>query len=101
MVEGARDVLEAFPDLAALLSDAPGDPATLAGLSDSERQLLDAMGAAALPIDEIIRVSPGPAATTAALLTALELKGLVRQQPGKIFARLVNDCDHRGTPGHV
>jgi DNA processing protein len=87
LVESARDVLEAFPDLAALLADASGETAAPAGLSDPERQLLEALGAAALPIDEIIRVAPGPAAATAALLTALELKGLVRQQPGKIFAR--------------
>jgi DNA processing protein len=87
LVEGARDILEAFPDLAARLAGAPGEPAAPAGLSDPERRLLEALGASALPIDEIIRVAPGPAAATAALLTALELKGLVRQQPGKIFAR--------------
>jgi len=101
LIEGARDVLEAFPDLAALLTAAPGEPVALAGLSEEERRLLAAMGAAALPIDEIIRVSPGSAAATAALLTALELKGLVRQQPGKIFARLTGDSTQRGTPGHV
>jgi len=87
LVEGARDVLESFPDLAVLLPAADAGPAALAGLSDPERLLLRAIGASPLPIDDIIRVSPGPAAATAALLTALELKGLVRQHPGKIFAR--------------
>jgi DNA processing protein len=87
LVEGARDVIESFPDLAARLSAADAEPAALAGLSDPERRLLRAIGSAPLPIDDIIRVSPAPAAATAALLTALELKGLVRQHPGKIFAR--------------
>jgi DNA processing protein len=87
LVEGARDVLEAFPDLAARLAATDAQPAAPAGLSEPERNLLCALGSAPLPIDDIIRVSPGPAAATAALLTALELKGLVRQHPGKIFAR--------------
>jgi len=87
LVEGARDILESFPDLAARLPAAVAEPAALSGLSDPERHLLRAIGSAPLPIDDIIRVSPGPAAATAALLTALELKGLVRQHPGKIFAR--------------
>jgi len=87
LVEGVRDILESFPDLSARLPAADVEPAALAGLSDPERRLLSAIGPAPLPIDDIIRVSPGPAAATAALLTALELKGLVRQHPGKIFAR--------------
>jgi DNA processing protein len=87
LVTGARDVLESFPDLAARLPSAETEPAASAGLSEPERRLLAAIGSAPLPIDDIIRVSPDPAATTAALLTALEIKGLVRQHPGKIFAR--------------
>jgi len=87
LVEGARDILDSFPDLAARLPAATPERAAVAGLSDSELQILGALGQAALPIDDIIRVSPDPAARTAALLTALELKGLVRQHPGKIFAR--------------
>jgi len=87
LVESARDILECFPDLAAHLPADDAEPAALAGLSDSERRLLGAIGNAPLPIDDIIRVSPAPAAATAALLTALEIKGLVRQHPGKIFVR--------------
>jgi DNA processing protein len=87
LVESARDILESFPDLAARLPSANAKPAADPGLSDPERELLAAIGAAPLPIDDIIRISPGTPAATAALLTALELKGLVRQHPGKIFAR--------------
>ncbi len=87
LVEGARDIFESFPDLAARLSAVDGEPSAPAGASDTERRLLFAIGSAPLPIDDIIRLSPCPAAETTALLTALELKGLVRQHPGKIFAR--------------
>jgi len=86
LVEGAGDVLEAFPELAARLPGGATDPAA-AELSEPELKLLAAMGAGPLPIDEIIRACPGPATQTAALLTALEIKGLVRQHPGKVFAR--------------
>jgi DNA processing protein len=87
LVEGARDVLEAFPDLAARLPAADAAAQATDGLSEPERLLLHALGAAPLPIDDIIRAASGTAAATTALLTALELKGLVRQHPGKIFAR--------------
>jgi DNA processing protein len=85
LVGSARDILEAFPDLAPRRPAA--DAAPPAGLTDRERQLLAAIGSGPRAIDDIIRVCPGPAAATAALLTGLELKGLVRQHPGKIFAR--------------
>lgn len=90
LVGSVRDILESFPDLAVRLpaADADGGPAAHAGLSEPERRLLGAIGPAPLAIDDIIRISPDPAATTAALLTALELKGLVRQHPGNIFARV-------------
>jgi len=45
------------------------------------------IGAAPRPIDDIIRDFAGPASSTAALLTALELRGIVQQLPGKVFAR--------------
>jgi DNA processing protein len=87
LVEGARDVLESFPDLASRLPSANAEPAADPTLTDPERELLAAIGTAPLPIDDIIRVAAGPPAATTALLTALEIKGLVRQHPGKIFAR--------------
>jgi len=87
LVGSAADVLEAFPDLAARLPGGATDPA-MAGLSEAERRLLAAMGSGPQPIDEIIRACQVPATDTAALLTALEIKGLVRQHPGKIFVRL-------------
>ncbi len=81
----ARDVLEAFPDLAARL---PAEPPAATGLDEQERRLLEVVGAGPRAMDEIIRDFTRPAAPTAALLTALELKGLVRQLPGKLFARV-------------
>lgn len=87
LVGSARDILEAFPDLAARLQAGVGEQGPAPGLSEPERRLLAAIGPGPRPIDDIIRACPGPAATTAALLTGLELKGLVRQHPGKFFAR--------------
>jgi DNA processing protein len=89
LVEGARDVLEAFPDLAGRLpGGAAAGGADAAPLTDAERRLLAALGAGPLPIDEIIRAGAAGATETAALLTGLEIRGLVRQHPGKIFARV-------------
>jgi DNA processing protein len=87
LVESARDVLEAFPDLAARMPAGGDGRQAPAGLSEPELRLLAAIGEGPQPIDEIIRGCPGPAAATAALLTGLEIKGLVRQHPGKLFAR--------------
>ncbi|HWR98146.1 MAG TPA: DNA-processing protein DprA [Candidatus Methanoperedens sp.] len=90
LVGDAGDLLEAFPDLAQRLPATAA--ATVAGggtaLDERERRLLEVIGAAPRPIDDIIRDCAGPAASTTALLTALELRGLVQQYPGKIFARI-------------
>jgi DNA processing protein len=87
LVEGARDVLEELPALAGRLGRGlPAQP-PLPEVTEVESRILALFPGAPLPIDAIIRSSPAPAAETAALLTALELKGLVRQHPGKLFAR--------------
>jgi len=83
LVESAADVLEELPGLAARL---PGraprpEPATTPG----ERRILEGLAAGPQPIDALVRAAGAPAADTAALLTALEVKGLVRQHPGNLF----------------
>ena len=58
-----------------------------AALSADERRVLDAIGATGRHVDELIRVvglAPGAALET---LLALELRGLVRQSPGRRFER--------------
>jgi DNA processing protein len=78
-------VLEELPGLAT--RTAPAAPAPEPEVTDPERAILAALAGDPLPIDEVIRRAAAPPAETAALLTALELKGLVRQHPGKLFAR--------------
>ncbi|HEY5999893.1 MAG TPA: DNA-processing protein DprA, partial [bacterium] len=85
----AADVLETYPDLAPRAAASAAAGARDAGpiLGEQERRLLEIIGAAPRPIDDIIRDFAGPAQAAAALLTGLELRGLVQQLPGKIFAR--------------
>lgn len=85
LVEDVRDVLEEFPELGARLS-ALGAPAAPA-LTAAERRLLAGLGSDPRSIDEIIRTTTSAPAETAALLTSLEIKGLVQQFAGKLFAR--------------
>ena len=62
--------------------------AVAATLTAPEQRVLDALGAEGRHIDDVIRavaMSPGPALE---LLLALELRGVVKQLPGKRFCRL-------------
>ncbi len=84
LAEGARDVLEGTPGLAGRLPAGPPaapPPATTEG----ERRILAGLAAGPRQADEIARLAGAPAAECAALLTALEVKGLVRPHPGNIF----------------
>lgn len=87
LVGCAADILEAFADLAGRAAATTAGGTERTALDERERELLAVIGAAPRPIDDIIREFSGPASATAALLTALELRGLVQQLPGKIFAR--------------
>ncbi len=86
LVESAGDILEEFPHLASRgkpeTDNRPSHP-----LSQKEEILLTRLGSDPLSIDEVIRNSPISAPETVSLLTTLELKGLVRQFSGKLFAR--------------
>lgn len=84
LVETAEDVL-AVVGLAASREpgrahpkDAPSGPAAL---------VWEAMGTEPVHIDQIARAARLPSGEVAALLTELELRGLVRQFPGKHFIR--------------
>lgn len=62
--------------------------AVAATLSAPEQRMLDALGAEGRHIDDVVRavaIPPGPALE---LLLALELRGIVKQLPGKRFCRL-------------
>jgi DNA processing protein len=85
LVRGVDDVLdEIAPAFRARLASARASAAA-ASLSDVEARVLDAVRPAGAHVDEVIRrtaLAPGPALET---LLALELRGLVEQQPGMRF----------------
>jgi DNA processing protein len=87
LVTGVEDVLdELAPALVDRLRQARAALAE-AALSAEERRVLDALGDAGRHVDDVIRtagLTPGAALET---LLALELRGLVRQSPGKRFER--------------
>jgi DNA processing protein len=59
-----------------------------AGLTPPEHRILIALGEEGLHVDEVIRAAGTPAAAVLETLLALELRGLVRQLPGRRFCRL-------------
>jgi DNA processing protein len=100
LVETAEDILEEIspmlqpgrsspPDGVA----APHDPAGNTGEhSREEAVLLDLLDRAPVQIDELCRTLQWSASRVAAVLLALELKGVVLQLPGKYFTRSFNSC---------
>lgn len=87
LVRGAEDVLEELaPQLGSTLAERRA-AAVVAGLSAAEQSLLAAVEHDGLHVDEVIRRSAVPAEQVLETLLALELRGLVRQLPGKRFQR--------------
>ena len=74
-----RDVLEEYG-----ISDVP-EVSLPADLSDAERRALEALGDGAELVDDVTaRLACAPAESLA-VLTSLEIRGLVEQGPGKVF----------------
>lgn len=86
LVQSAADIIEEFPHLASRPLGA-GAPSETTDLSEDEEAVLSRIGREPLTLDEVIRRSPVPSSRTTALLTALEIKGLVRQFAGRRFVR--------------
>jgi len=74
----------AGPDGAAAAQGESGLPLRL---SDAEQAVYDALSNEPTAGDQIVRTSGLPAGTVAAVLTALQLKGLVCQLPGDLYER--------------
>jgi DNA processing protein len=94
LVASAADILEEFPYVfpaAAANADqtaGAGSPGPAAGLSVEETRLWQALGPYPTHIDDLARSLRLAAGQLAGLLLQLELKGLVRQSPGKRFERI-------------
>jgi DNA processing protein len=77
---------ELWPELLPRLA-AQRTAAAEATLTPPERRMLAAIGAEERHIDEVIRRTTVPPGAALETLLALELRGLVRQLPGKRFCR--------------
>jgi DNA processing protein len=87
LVTSADDVLEEIAPLLGPRLVAARVAAAEAGLTVLERRVLEAVGSEGDHVDEVIRQAAVPPAPALEALLALELRGLVRQLPGKRFRR--------------
>jgi DNA processing protein len=93
LVEGIEDILEEFPDLVRQSSLRQPETArqatpSLEELSADEGRILALLQPEETHIDTLIQGSQLPAQVVASILVTLELRGLIRQFPGKFFVRL-------------
>ena len=90
LVENVDDILEEIG-----LEGSPGEPSGRRTndstgnipMDESESKVYEVMGEYPMHMDEIVRVSGMGAEQVSSVLMRMELKGLVRQLPGKIFVR--------------
>ncbi len=89
VVTAVEDVVEAFGFLLAPDGGREAPSREPAGaMEEDERALLACLGHEAMDVDELIRASELPAATINTLLLTMELKRLVRMQPGRRVSRV-------------
>ena len=94
LVEGIDDMLEEFPEAVRLairqrgMAPVPTDTAPMpTDLTPDETRVLGLLPSEETHIEAIIHASQLPAQAVASILLTLELRGLVRQFPGKFFVR--------------
>jgi DNA processing protein len=89
LVETARDILEELEPLLSRGAPPPGGAATPAEpVSEQEQRILELLGDSPLHIDQVIRGCSWSSSVTTGCLLQLELKGRIRQLPGKLFVRV-------------
>jgi DNA processing protein len=90
LVETWEDVVEELPLplRESLLAPKAREKRTVPAMSPEERKVFDCLSAEALiHIDELVEAADASVSEMLGLLLSLELKGLVRQVPGKYFQR--------------
>ena len=88
LVENAEDVLEEIRPLIKPSWSPPPQAAPVGEtLSAEEKTLWEALSQEPLHVDELSRCLDWPVSRLMALLLGLELRGVVRQLPGKLFVR--------------
>jgi len=94
LVESADDIVKAVfstaepprPGVQATLFEKEPD---LPGLTETSQKVLEALDPDPVPIDSLVEGLGMDAGRLAGMLLDLELRGLVRQYPGKMFARVL------------
>ncbi len=91
LVEHAQDILEELPPGRGSLqskhvNQKPAEPAEKPVLSPDEAEVLAVLEPYPVHIDDLVRRLTIDAGRLAGLLLQLELKGLIQQSPGKLFA---------------
>ena len=95
LVASLADLLEELGDVGKLMNPGGEEPRAVAewppagatSLSQGESAILELLDGEGVAIDELCARSSLPPAGIAAALTGLQLKGLVQQRPGNVFAR--------------
>lgn len=91
LVENAEDVLEEIRPLIRPSWKPPTKTAEGLSLNSEEKEIWDVLGQEPRHVDELCRSLGWPVARVMSMLLALELRGVIRQLPGKFFIR-----DHDG-----
>jgi len=91
LCESVEDILSEFEYLfpPSNRSRSATEPAALPALelSENERKVYEVLGEEEIHIDEVIRQSSLSSSAVSVSLLSLEMKRLIRQLPGKVFAR--------------
>ena len=90
LIENANDILDEFGlgDRQAGKNGIKGtDPVPPAGMTRPEKEVYELIGEYPVHIDQIVRDSQMDAGEILSILMRMELRGLVRQLPGKMFVR--------------
>jgi DNA processing protein len=88
LVEDAHDIItELLPQIKTRPRSAASSQENETSLNEEARCILDALGQNQLQIDRIITETGLQSSRIASILLDLELKGMVRQLPGKVFAK--------------
>jgi DNA processing protein len=86
LVENADDILQELGLRSPYSGDGPlSKKVTVPPLEEDERRVFDILSNYPIHIDHIVRSSMLDPARVASLLTRLELKGVIKQLPGKMF----------------
>jgi len=91
LCESVEDILSEFEYLFPATNRPPTPAATgtlpAMALHENEQKVYDLLGAEEISIDDVIRRSALPSSAVSVALLSLEMKRLIRQLPGKLFAR--------------